>query len=442
MKKYFSKDIVRRLEDFVDKPDGIPAQYFAGREDFLSDIETMCAHSWNRHKAGRDQIMAATRLIYGPPGAGATSLLMYLSQNWESGRYVTSDWFGDKYTQPVPKLAYFRGDEVSEDPEIIIKRIADLVEPGFDFVADRPGTPWHTEGSLGLRHLHQALPHQRWKHPVVIAIDDAHEMSCARHSPLGRLLREIHASCYELPLTPVLCGRPEAIRRTNEAGVSRLATGTIRPLNRLSADDVAKLKGRFCANFGLDISLREAEFDAMLGTCGGWPPHLTNALLSFCEEFLKQDCEIGEVDFGTVETRSMKRRLSYFSKCMTEKVEAADHLLREVMRQLTGQQRMVEVVNLIDEQHHLHKDDDLPGARLPAGMDGYHFYRELVNIGALHEPDFLTVSCPMPGFRQFILEMWVTQGDRAQSPKASKKGKRKKTKDSKSSPGASGRRVH
>ena len=91
----------------------------------------------------------------------------------------------------------------------------------------------------------KALPHSKWKRPVVVAIDEAQNMPGDENSPVGLLLQAFHESQANLPVIVLLAGLSDTKMRVRELGLSRLSKNRVCSLNGLDAVEVAELKAGF-----------------------------------------------------------------------------------------------------------------------------------------------------------------------------------------------------
>ena len=429
MNELSKSERVALLEEFIDDGDKNSPPYFAGRKKVLSDIEDACAQSWERHIAKGRQRKAATRVIYGAPGAGKTSTLNYLRDCWEGEveSYATPDKNGAVRPQPVPLVYLLEAGSALDDPKRFCEELANVLAPGIGdtlldaasstqrigtgvkfVVAQAKGeTETTTHSSVpaaSLATVLKAVPPEQWTRPLVIAVDETQNLPRSPDCFAGKLFQELHAGQYDAPITLVLGGLSDSIRRAGELGLTRLSRHCVHSLDRFDAEEVAELKQGFCATFELDIGSREAEFDAMLAACDGWPSHLTNGLYAFCKVFLDRDCDISRVDFAEVERISMAERHQYYNYRMSEAMEFSGFVLADVMRQIDGGQRPREVLKIIELRAKAGEGSEDPGDRLLDGMTAREFYEDLTHHGALQVRDDGTVECPIPSFRRFILE--------------------------------------
>ncbi len=441
MSELSKSDLVDLLEEFIDDGDKDTPPYFAGRKKVLSDIEDVCAQSWGRHIGGKGQREATTQVIYGAPGAGKTSTLKYLKDCWKGKSYATPDASGAVRPQPVPVVHLLKASSPLDDPKDFCRNLANVLAPGSGSVlldavsrTERMGaevkaviagakgeaeTTRHSPApAAALATVLKAVPPEQWIGPLVIAVDETQNLARRPDCFAGKLFQELHANQYDAPITLVLGGLSDSIRRIGELGLTRLKRRCVHSLDRFDAEEVAELKQGFCAKFELDIGSREAEFDAMLAACDGWPSHLANGLLAFCEVLLECDCDISRVDFAEVERISMAERHQYYNYRISEAMDGSGFVLADVMRQIDGSQRPGEVMEIIELRAMAGDHSRLRRDRLHDGMTAKQFYDDLTHHGALQERDDGAVECPIPSFRRFILETYSRPAVEAIEPDA------------------------
>ncbi len=428
MEKLSKPELVRRLKHYIRFKDKNAPPYFAGRKKVLSDIEDACELSWEMHRTkGAGQPEATTRVIYGAPGAGKTSTLTYLKDCWKGKSYATADESGAARQQPAPRVYLLQSDSPLDDPEDFCRNLANVLAPGsgsalLDAVSrtERMGTDLNlgvitAEGetettrhspAAALATVLKAVPPEQWTGPLVIAVDETQNLAQTRDCFAGMLFRELHANQHDAPITLVLGGLSDSIKRAGELGLTRLSKGCVHSLDRFDAEEVAELKFGFCAHFGLDIGSRETEFDAMLAACDGWPAHLTNGLHAFCQVFLECGCDMARVDFAEVERISMAERHQYYNYRISKAMGFSNYLLADVMRRIDGPRQRGEVMNIVASCAKAGEGSEDLRDQLHDGMTAREFYEDLTHHGALQERDDGTVECPIPSFRRFILETY------------------------------------
>ena len=156
--------------------------------------------------------------------------------------------------------------------------------------------------------------------------------------------------------------------------------------------------------FDIELGPCEYEFDEMLAAADGWPSHLQNTLKPFAQLYVEAGGDIEQVDFMEVEHESQLARQGYYRSRMSSDMATTDCLLAAVMRRLTGRQSSRDVIDLIESEAQNRMNAPSIGEHLPDGKTAIDFFDELIHHGALQERDDGTVHCPIPSFRQFLIE--------------------------------------
>lgn len=415
------------LADYILTKDRNAPPYFAGRKRLLSDIEDACVAVWRRHEIKRTQIKGSTWMIDGAPGAGKSSILEYLRYAWQQGAYMTLDASGRERSGPTPALLNCDSAEL-HSLDGFCEKLADFVSQGqadklFAQISKTMrvsggGSVGFIEGSIehertkqydavkvGLSAIVNVLSHSKLKRPLVIGIDEAQNLPRDPLSPEGLFLRAMHANQANLPVIVLLAGLSNTKMRVRELGLSWLSRDNVYSLNGLDATEVAELKAGFCAHFEIDLGKYSDEFDALLQRTDGWAAHLQNCLQAFSEVYLEVQCEIEAVDFARVEQLSLASRMSYYHARRSNAMKDSMGLLGTLMAQLTGSEERGQVLGMIRRIADQNADSPDLVMQMPYGMTVGDYYNDLIHSGALQERNDGKVVCPIPSFRQFLIEL-------------------------------------
>ncbi len=415
------------LARFIQTKDRNAPPYFAGRKRLLSDIEDACMNVWHCHENRLTQDKGLTRMVYGAPGAGKSSILEYLRYTWEQGAYMTLDAAGRERPGPTPSLMYF-GSAEAYLLEEFFEKLVDVVTQGQtkdvfaqisetlrvsgggDALLVKGGiehetTKRHDAVRATLAAVAKALPPSKWKRPVVVAIDEAQNMPGDENSPVGLLLQAFHESHANLPVIVLLAGLSDTKMRVRKLGLSRLSDGNANSLNGLDTAEVAELKAGFCAHFEIDLGRYSDDFDALLQRTDGWAAHLQNCLRAFSKVYLEAQCRIEAVDFTRVEQLSQGSRMRYYHARRSNAMKDSAGLLGMLMAQMTGSEKREHILDMIQRIADDNASSRSRILRLPRGMTEDDYYNDLIHSGALQERDDEKVVCPIPSFRQFLIEL-------------------------------------
>jgi len=413
------------LEVYVEhSPDRDPPPYYAGRHQLLSDIENTCKYVWKQCHNRLSTPKGTTRVLYGAPGAGKSSTLAWLRHSWSKGHSIAQ---GGKYDGPAPVVIFDAACELLTSPENFYAELMQAALPGsgeqmfaktVESVRKRIGSSlqivqgeYESEHRVEfavdkarLRTVARALPPYEWTHPVVVAIDEAQAMNVDDHSPSGRVLRELHANDADLPVVMLLAGLSDTPARVSMVGLSRLSQNYTYSLKGLNVDELEELKQGFCSYFEISLGKRERKFDALLSKTDGWPAHVQNCLKAFAKVYLSVKCETEDVDFDKVELLSRASRMEYYHARMSPAMRQTNRLLSRLIAQSTDDQNAEDYLLTIDQLDRECKSGDQGLRGLPDGMTSLDYYYTLIHHGALQEFTDGTVNCPIPSFRQYLIE--------------------------------------
>ena len=406
----------------IDRDRSLPPVY-AGRKHIISDIEDLCKRVWERRLLGQRQPSGAIRLIYGAPGAGKTSTLDYLRTQWNKGAYITSS-HEDQAQLPTPQMLRLLAAPALRNIEGFCEDWVNLIDPGQGdsmFVSssqtDRRGgrggvSPFiegrfeqeRTKHRMGehpeLRFVKKMLPKEKWLQPLVIGFDETQNLHGDDNSPAGVLLQELHENLFEFPVVVLMAGLSDSTFTTSKLGLTRLAGDACYSLDRLDDLEINELKTGFCAHFEIDLKDREVEFESLLQSTEGWPSHIQNSLQAFAIHYVKANGDIDSVNFSSVEKLNAMMRENYYRRRRSKEMKVSDLLVATVMSQLTGTEELSEVIEIIELESKLGGNFR---ERLPDNMTAKDFYEHLIHQGALQERGDDLVDCPIPSFRNFLI---------------------------------------
>ena len=402
--------------------------YFAGRKHVLSDIEDLCENLWRLHRLPRPiGFSGQTRVIYGAPGAGKSSTLQHLRDEWNKGRYATRRKDKSERSEPVPVMMYSGAGKIFNDLEDFCRDLIKVAAPDNEFelytavsetVRKRGGVKLAgLEGGLeqektmewyiakaSLKAMAELLPGHEWPRPVVVGVDEAQNMTDDEKHSVGDMLQSLHANEFNLPLVVVLAGLSNTGRRVAELGLSRLSRNCTYSLDCLNAAELEDLKRGFCDNFEIELGMHANWFDTLIGGTEGWPCHIQNALQAFARNYIEAEGDMSRVDFDDVEVQSDAARLDYYRSRRSSQMSNSASLVGAIMQKVTGQQNSEQMIDIVDAvaQHRKELYGDRKG--VPSGMTAEEFYNHLIHRGALQGRDDGTVICPIPSFRRFLVE--------------------------------------
>jgi len=396
------------LEDFLEERDGSPPPVFVGREDILGEIERVAVRTWKGAGAPAHGMAKATTVIRGAPGAGKSAVLDELKEraverDGASGqsRIVTVE--SQDLVDDLPTVIDLIG-VAGGLPERKWRDISSSLSTGLDlkaFKAEMRKT-WSAPDNArpkSLVQLAETAPAARWQGPVVLCVDEAQRIPGDEATAHARFLQTFHGSRSGLPLSLVLAGLGDTMKRAKAMHLTRLEARECMALTCRGQDsEVAFLMGRFCRKFGVDPTGFEAHLDALAAPCEGWPRHLHFMLRALGRGLCESGGDLERTNWANVEAEAAESRKTYYKGQKSYEMKDADILVARVMDGLEDgmSQRMVK--SLVRRSV-----DDRDGCRLPGNMDIDGFFDHLVHQGVLHERADETFHCPIPSFRTHLV---------------------------------------
>ncbi len=411
---------IDELRVFVNETEKEPPPVFVGREDLLTDIEVKATTGWEKHGRG---LAGNTIVVQGAPGAGKSSLLVELEKRNNGEGERTRRWRDGQ--RRVLRLAV---NQV-EAPRETFFELVRLVSPeeGETFLANKT-TSWDIAAKIGLELVNvegrkggQTEPSiiltafQRWlvsekkrlRGPIIIAVDEAQNITLDKTLHGSRFLRDIHENISTLPLSLVLAGLGDTETRVNDAGVTRL--DRVYSLGRFTRAESVDLMQRWCAHFGLAVGSQRPRLAMYCQLADDWPRHLHCAQKALGQAVLEHQGRhpdfdgrldhLREPDWVQISARFARYRAEYYRGRQSGEMKDRKALTIDVMRSLTLDTTKEDVLGTI--RCHLGDFDE------PARSQQARAFRDhLVHQGALQEnPDTDIVSCPIPSFRTWLVEL-------------------------------------
>ena len=397
---------VAGLRAFAFEDDRLPPPAFVGRRDVIADVERAVAEA----AAGGAAVRGRTRLVFGAPGAGKTSLLDELARRWRARAA------GGDASAPAP-VDCEPGELAS--PVAFTEAVLSALAPGSSFDAAEATT---TEGGGGVpgfvrlgvsrttsipslidsvragrtpwAAIREAAAPEHLARPVVLLVDEAQNMP---GDPGGdgrtRLLTELHGGRHGLPILAVLGGLGSAKQVMARRGISRFARGAVHSLPLLTGAESAEAVERFLARHRIagGEEARARWRRHLAEACGGWPQHLHDYLCGAARALADAGGDLERADLGAALAAGDDWRREYYDARL-EGVEADLPAVADVVGRIpepgAAIQRVVEWCR------------EATGTAA-AGND---LHARMIHDGVLQEMPGGLVACPIPSFRRYILE--------------------------------------
>ena len=416
---------IEALKRFIAVDERTVPPHHAGRHDVIDDIEERAAVMWWLHDNGAELPSGITRVLQGAPGAGKTATLKHLRRKWATAapRPGVLSFLRAKAPRGAPRMLFLDSPKDFVNARSLVQQLGNLLKPGLgDEVVASGERGWqaqvgvqvaeagaHVQGGRSRRDdeppdaldaLFERHPAAKWRHPVVLAIDEFQNMRGEAGEPHAERLVKLHNLGHGVPLMLVLGGLGNTEAVAMRLGISRLVKAGVHALGCLLVDESEDLIEGWGKHFGLPPGRWRDAMQGIAVANDRWPMHIRNALAAFSRELVGADGDVAAVDFKAVREDSADRRESYYFSRTSGRMRRARFLVASVMKDIHPGIQSGEVVDRIEK----HAGSG-PGMRwrLPKDMDEEDFYMHLVHRGALHEIPRDIVECPIPSFRQYLI---------------------------------------
>ncbi len=398
-----------RIIEYLRQGEGAPPPVFVGRGDILEDILTTAKES-----AGQPKM---TRIVQGAPGAGKSSLIHKMQQQWTgqegTPRVVTVSSASVSHDTSGVIQAIVAAGTCSQDGwrRILRKRLKKLKSVGASVAGYGLSAEFdaYREATLLSGAIRQG-EERTWKTPIVVAVDEAQALQGDPHSVAACFLREIHNADTPLPLILVLTGLSDTATRSREMNLTR--DTLVHETKPLTAAQTRDFMRRLALYFGLDTSRHNARLNDLADLCDGWPRHLRHAGESLGNAALNVNGDMNRMDWTDIGNDTWSRRQTYYGKQYSPDMRRAPSLIAAVMRDIpvhetqqsqTGLSRVDVLVSIARHRRTGESPEDIPW-NLPENTSLDGFLRHLTHQGALYEDAEGYVHSPIPSFRSYLIE--------------------------------------
>ena len=286
-----------RAEEIARRDDYGVAPFFAGRKN---EIEQFDVAVWNAATKQKEQ--AIFRIYQGPPGCGKTSLAAHLEKTRaDNTLFVKCDpgdlQDGTALLKRIRTVAVARKSLSAKTGAVALSSAAEYLKTGTleDAVRDI------------LTKL--AAPDAT----IVLHLDEAH----ARVRPAADLLCDLHATGLGQPCVVLLTGLGHTRDKISSIeGLTRAAQDATYDLEALSTEECERstllLFDEVCPEGGREDAMALAKLAADLSH--KWPQHLNRAQKAICEELLRVDGKLRDVNPDRLRERSSPHSSRHLSR--------------------------------------------------------------------------------------------------------------------------------
>ena len=402
------------LQEFVASGDKSPPPVFVGREDILQDIEATSRRSWKGPEALVHGNPGETRVVQGAPGAGKSSIIVELTNRLQE-KIRDSD---ETPSVSVPRVVNISPEMVVENLPGVLTILAGAAGLSTSawwnlYAKIRAGATIgvaHIGGEVGkpsrnqkppenISELAGLYPPNKWKAPVIVAIDEAQRFDGERFTAHARFLQAIHDNKQGLPLKLLLAGLGDTAARASSMDLTR--GKEIHEIGSLEPDEVGTFMLACCRRFGIDPQGHEERLVELAAPCEGWPRHLHFALQSLGREALKAEGDLANVSWENVNKQAQESRTRYYQDQQSQEMKLSSSLVGKLLREYRPDNKLPDVIDNIT----LHAGGGT-GIKwlIPEGMTAQSFADHLIHRGVFLEKNDQTISFAIPSFRSYLVK--------------------------------------
>ena len=314
-----------------------------------------------------------------PPGAGKTSLMTRLRQQWSE----------PKGNSPIG-IPLRLSDLKSTDglTEAIMKQLpGSLADLGRSILSSIRIDVGVASAGLGIRDDGASL--QDLTRPVVLFIDEIQALPRTSTAPEVEMLRELHLGTHGAPVFAVLAGLAHAEDVLAEVEVSRLDADSVLPLGPLSPDEAAESARMFLDAFRVGGN-RRLWPETIANWSDGWPMHVHNGLRAMAQELAANGGDLGRISPLAIKRQAMVFRTGYYLDRTHGAFSEHQELLARVMEEIRDYGNSVsEILGLLTSH----------GGDSPADMAPKEAFRTLLARGLVQRLPGTAedvYACPIP----------------------------------------------
>ena len=366
------------LKDFARSTDREPAEFFVGREAEIDFITTRARHVARKlQKQDLEPAVGCTILITGVHGAGKTSLMAHLQQQWSGpdGNGPVGITLDLEDLESRDRMAHAIMQQLPGPLADLGRSV--LSSLGLDAGGWGPDI-WGSRESL-----------QDFTRPVVLLIDEMQALPRTTEAPQAEMLMDLHLGTHGAPVFAVLAGLAHAMDNLHDAGISRLGSRSVLPLGPLSPDEAAESARRFLDAFRI-AGNRRFWPETIANWSDGWPMHVHNGLRALAGELAANGGDLDRIDPLAVKRRAVELRTGYFRDRTHGEFAAHQEMLARVLGEFRNYGNSAsEIIEFLTAH----------GGDSPAGMTKYEAFDALLSRGLIelqHDAASNVYACPIP----------------------------------------------
>ncbi len=392
---------IEGLEAFAALSDRRLTAFFVGREPEITFITQRVQAVASGHRSGdREAVAGSTVLITGVPGAGKTSLMRKLRQQWSSA--TGEEPFGvdidisELGSAEGLTRAIRRASPAGSGGHWLAHVFSRFSSVNLDVL----GT------GLGVNLRDPGVEMEPINRPVVLFIDEIQTLPPDPRAAEVRLLRTLHLGTHGVPVVPVLAGLAHSTSVLLDASLNRLSPSDGLPLGPLSPEETAQAVEMFFDHFQV-AGDRTGWPNTVTQWSDGWPMHVHNSLQSLAGELSRNGGDLAHIRPLVVKQRAAALRTSYYGQRTGDVFEEHLEVLGRVMAHIGSIRHKADIKRLLVEY----------GGNHPLGMEAEQAFRQMLARGIIQGDRNRVYRCPIPSLASWMacggspLHQEVMRGD-------------------------------
>ncbi len=398
------------LLEFIDSSPSPPPPVFVGRQDVIGNIEKRLPYLLKT--SGRPK---ETRLIYGPPGAGKSSILAELERRGAgNGKYnvlvINSERLNDM-KGIMKSLSVAAGLSSSRWRDTLLESATRGTAGAIQSVTGISGIRDAVDSLIGgiggipqtMTAFEDRFPGSSWQMPLIVAIDEVQRFRWTVDSDQAFFIQTLHDNDLKLPILPVCAGLGDLQDALSIAGLTRIEN--IHEIGCLTMDEMNDFFIGFSRKFGLIIG-EDSDSDhvipninRLMRDSNGWPRHLYHSFQALGNAVRLVDGNLSRVSWPHVHEDALTRRQAYYLGQTSEEMQESVNLTSAIMLGVKDDMDLGDIDELIEDNVRNERR-----WRLPENMTVRDFRHHLVHKGALQKRVDRTFYCPIPSFQAFLID--------------------------------------
>ncbi|MCY4152396.1 MAG: ATP-binding protein [Aestuariivita sp.] len=412
---------ITELTKFARSKERDAALFFQGREEFITDIKYAIQNAQENLRAG-ESTTSETRLFYGAPGAGKTSLLGEIAKRAEQGTFGA--------IRPII-VRVVSGKSLNSEEDVVLQ-IAEAIKKDAIFRTTshsnatlKAAFPTIFGGSLTkgqiqnspkatFLNLKQIIKDLSPSRTLLLCVDEIQNIG----PDAKEMIDLLHQGNHTLPIIPVYAGLGNSLRVIMSHGISRPASGYIHTVSALAVEEAQAAVNAMLTQFKVARGKKTGDWPGVLAQRSDcWPQHLHNGMRALAMELIRPDIngELDRVDPNTVFAREQNLREQAYGWRLSQTFQQTQGLLSQIMHHITVQpHNLAELESLVlrlDQK--APRDPTLRAFSLPEDRDLEKYIHEMMHQGLLQEFSEQdeagritgTLRCPIPSLATYIMRL-------------------------------------